>query len=214
MTLINAYPDKKQVPYKKTVVPLISVVEYMQTIAIPVEIIRSAYFMFRNESANGRAGINNNYIGMQADGAHWPSQFDSWITGVVTKKENNGEVRLFLALSSWKNSIDILLDRVESRGLYVGGFERLVTKRPISEQTTLQEAYRMKWIGWLKGYTPTAAEEAAALDRVNVVLGYLRSWVTGKADFMPKKLIVKNLGSMYKQARLLFPQNNLTTTQH
>lgn len=170
----NYYPEKIIVPAKKTSVEMPEIVVALKDMACEKEIKISAYIMFRNESANGRSGINNNYIGAQADGGRWPEKFDNVITGIVQKNENRtGKTRLFLAFSSYKDSLNFLIDRVESRGLFVGGKLNRVKEMDINNPTDLCNAY-------------------------------YKSWVTGKADYEPTNQELKDFLSMYAQGEKIF----------
>lgn len=174
MALRNAYPDKPAVLYRRTQVEMGAVVAYMQSLQAPVEVKRSAYIMFRNEGGNGRSGINNNYVGAQADSGRWPAKWDIHITGTVIKNENGtGKQRIFLAFSSWKGSVDFLIDRVESRGLYIGGHPTKYAK-----------------------IDPEYPEE--------LCLVYYREWVRGDEDYQPTEKQLKDFLSMYVQAEKIF----------
>jgi hypothetical protein len=160
----NYYEDKPLVPYRKTSVEMPAVVEYLKKANAPTEVKRAAYIMFRFESGNGTKGLNNNYVGAQADSGRWPTKFDCMITGVVKKVENGtGKERLFIEFSSWTNSLDFLLERVENRGLYVGGVERLITKKPVNDARSLAIAYKKSWVHGSNKYKPTEQEIAAFL---------------------------------------------------
>lgn len=157
----NSYPELPEVKYQKTTIEMDAVVDYIQTLQVPAEVKRSAYIMFRNESANGKSGLNNNYAGVQADSGRWPGKWDDVITGTVTKTENGtGKVRLFVAFRSWHDSIDFLIDRVQDRGLYVGGYARLIAKMNITTSTELAIAYKKDWVTGLRGYKPSEQEVA------------------------------------------------------
>jgi hypothetical protein len=157
----NSYPEKPEVKYQKTTVEMGAVVGYLQVLQVPVEIKRAAYIMFRNESANGTKGLNNNYAGVQADSGRWPAKWDNDIVGTVSKTENvTGKVRLFVAFHGWQDSINFLIDRVQDRGLYVGGYARLIAKMCITDAIDLAIAYKRDWVKGLKGYNPTEDEVA------------------------------------------------------
>lgn len=157
----NSYPEKPEMKYQKTTVEMGAVVGYMQSLQVPSEIKRAAYIMFRNESANGKSGLNNNYAGVQADSGRWPAKWDSVIIGTVSKMENGtGKVRLFVAFHSWQDTINFLVDRVQDRGLYVGGYARLVAKMKITSPTELAIAYKRDWVKGLRTYNPTEEEVA------------------------------------------------------
>jgi len=157
----NSYPEKPEVKYQKTTVEMGAVVAFLQSLQIPVEIKRSVYIIFRNESANGSKGLNNNYAGVQADSGRWPAKWDDEIIGTVSKTENGtSKVRLFVAFRAWQDSINFLIDRVQDRGLYVGGYARLVAKMNITTATELAIAYKRDWVKGLRGYNPTEEEVA------------------------------------------------------
>ena len=150
---MNAYPEKPSLDYEPTTVPMAEVVAYLSGLNIPVEVKRAAYVVFRIESGNGQHGINNNYIGAQADGNRWPAKWDSAIIGTVTMPENQtGKERIFCAFASWHTSCDLLADRLQARGLYVGA-------PGINSDTTLAEAYYRQWVTG----NPQAAAPAAVL---------------------------------------------------
>ncbi|SEV89063.1 hypothetical protein SAMN05428988_0172 [Chitinophaga sp. YR573] len=157
----NSYPEKPEVKYQKTTVEMGAVVGYMQSLLVPAEIKKSAYIIFRNESANGSKGLNNNYGGVQADSGRWPAKWDNDIVGTVAKTENGtGKVRLFVAFHGWQDSINFLIERVQDRGLYLGGYARLIAKMRISTATDLAIAYKRDWVKGLKAYKPTETEVA------------------------------------------------------
>lgn len=164
MSIKNYYPEKPVVQYRRTRVEMGAVVGYLQSLQVLVEVKRAAYIMFRFESANGKSGINENYIGAQADSGRWPAQFDNKIVGTVIKGENGtGKQRIFLAFSSWRDSIDFLVERVQDRGLYIGGYARLVAKMDIGNPEELCLAYKRDWVTGNKKYMPTEEETKAFL---------------------------------------------------
>lgn len=172
--MINAYPEKPVIPYKKTTVEMATVIAYLQKSAAAAEIKRTAYIMFRNESSNGRSGINNNYCGFQADSGRWSTAHDAKIAGVVAKVENGtGKQRLFLAFNDVTGCLDMLLERVEGRGLYIGGVTHKILIMHITTPVELARAYK-------------------------------KEWVSGSAKAEPSKAEADNFISMYKQTLQLF----------
>lgn len=116
------YQNLPTVQYQHTEVSMDDVIAYLQSLEFVAEVKRATYIIFRNESANGTAGINNNFIGLQTDGSRWPDGISAKIIGNVPKTENGtGHLRVFAAFASWKDSVDILVNRVIGRGLYIGG---------------------------------------------------------------------------------------------
>ena len=158
---MNAYPELPELDYEHTQVPMAEVIAYLSLQPRAIEVKRAAYIMFRNESANGTRGINNNYAGIQADGARWPAKFDGCFTGTVTMPENGtGNIRIFLAFKDWRTSVDMLCDRVEARGLYIGGTTHLVTHVAIATEADLATAYLREWVHGSATYKPTTTELA------------------------------------------------------
>jgi hypothetical protein len=112
-TVHNAYPELPELPFTRTSVAMTDVVTYMSNTAVTTPIKRAAYVIFRNESGNGKKGVNNNYIGMQADGARLPDKWTPFIAGTCVHAENQtGKPRRFVCLKDWRTSVDILFDRV------------------------------------------------------------------------------------------------------
>lgn len=172
--MTNYYTDKMPIPYMRTQVEMPAIVSYMKQSIEGKEIIRSAYIMFRNESANGRSGINNNYIGAQADSGRWPAKWDAHITGIVRKNEGRtGKERLFIAFDSYQTCIDFLIDRVKSRGLYIGGHCNRIVDMDVTSIDGLCAAY-------------------------------YKSWVEGKAEYVPTESEKSDFTSMYRQAEKIF----------
>lgn len=172
--MTNYYPEKPVVPYVRTTVPMHEVISYLQAASAPVEVKRTAYIMFRIESANGQSGLNNNYVGCQADSGRWPAKFDPLIVGAVETVENGtGRDRLFAAFDRWQSCVDFLLDRVEQRGIYIGG-----VAIPRSNMTVATEG--------------------------DLCTAYVREWATGSRDAHPSAQQASNWHSMYMQAEALF----------
>lgn len=159
MSVTNSYPEKPIVPYHKTTVSMSEVIPYIASRPVPVEVKRMAYIMFRNESSNGSRGINNNYCGIQTDSGRWPAKFDAEIVGTVELKENGtGKVRRFAAFSDFKASIDFLIDRVQARGLYIGGTTHKIIKMKVTSVNHLAAAYQREWVKGNPNAVPTPQE--------------------------------------------------------
>lgn len=153
----NAYPALPELPYEHTTVTMLDVIAYLHVLTVPTEVKRAAYILFRNESANGSKGINNNYAGVQADGGPWPAQWDAAIVGTVVLTENGtGKKRRFVAFRHWQDSVDFLVDRVQSRGLYVGGTTHLVVQMHVANDHYLARAYTKEWVTGSAGAEPNA----------------------------------------------------------
>lgn len=157
MSVKNVYPEKPEIPYKKTSVPMADVIAYLQSLELVAAVKIAAYIMFRNESANGKSGVNNNYAGIQADNSRWAEKFDKKIVGTSVKVENmTGKERRFAAFDSWKTSVDFLIDRVISRGLYVGGYAQKIAKMQVQDTAGFARAYYKEWVTGNKNAEPDA----------------------------------------------------------
>lgn len=160
--MINAYPEKPMVPYAHTTVPMVDVISYIQADDCDPEVKRAAYVMFRTESANGQSGLNNNYVGCQCDSGRWPSKFDPLIVGVVQTTENGtGRTRLFAAFDRWQSCVDFLLDRVATRGLYIGAKALPISHLLVSTEDDLVRAYTKEWAQGRSDAEPSADTIAA-----------------------------------------------------
>lgn len=160
----NAYPEKPIVTYHRTSVEMGAVISYLQLLAANPQMKIMAYIMFRNESGNGKSGINNNYAGIQADAGRWAEKYDKMIYGVVEIKENDsqdqkGKVRLFCAFNSFGTCLDMLVDRVKGRGLYIGGQTNFITNMVITNVEDLCRAYYKEWVKGNKDYEPTVKQQ-------------------------------------------------------
>jgi len=171
--MTNAYPEKPMVPYKKTSVEMPVVIGYLQGLSVDKEIKRMAYIMFRNESGNGNSGINNNYCGFQADSGRWAAIHDDKIVGVVQKVENGtGKTRLFLAFNDVGGCLDMLLERVQGRGLYIGGNTHKITNMAINSPNDLGRAYKKEWVSGSAKIEPSTTELNNFLSMYNQATKY------------------------------------------
>jgi hypothetical protein len=155
----NFYPELPIVPYQRTTIALTSVVAYIKSMTASKEIKAAIYTMFRFESANGSKGINNNYCGVQADSGRWADWFTKDFAGVVSLKENNTyKYRLFIAFKSFEGCINMLADRVEKRGLYIGGNTNKIVKMEVTTPHKFVTAYKRDWVTGNPNYQPTIKE--------------------------------------------------------
>ena len=155
----NAYPEKPVLKYMPTRVEMAAAIAGIKNADYPIEVKRAAYIIFRIESANGTKGINNNYSGFQADAGRWPSMYDAMITGVVQKKENGtGRIRLFVAFNDASASLNMLMGRIQARGLYVGGTTHKILKMDVRSVNDLARAYKKEWATGSAIAEPSAKE--------------------------------------------------------
>lgn len=178
--MTNAYPELPRLGYVRTSVSMTDVITYIQGLRIGAEVKRAAYIMFRNESQNGERGINNNYCGAQADSGRWAAKFDPLLAGTVVLAENQtGRERIFLAFRSWRDSISFLIDRVEARGLYIGGAPHLVVRMMIATERDLARAYHKEWV------SGSASSEPGAQELANFLSMYAQAAALFRGAAMP-----------------------------
>jgi len=160
LLVANAYPELPAIPYVHTSVPEQAVIDYLNSVQETPEVKRSAYILWANESAHGKSGINGNYVGAQADVARWPSQFDDTVYATTIKCENmTSNPRRFLVFNSWQLGIEFLINRVQSRGLFIGGHAHPYSNMDVDDVEEFAKAY---WDEWVEGdhSDPPAAEVA------------------------------------------------------
>jgi hypothetical protein len=156
-TAKNYYPEKPELPYQKTSVSMNEVIAYLKTLPVKPAVKVAAYVMFRNEAGNGKYGVNHNYAGIQGDAGRWDAKYDASIIGTCIKAENmTGKVRRFLCFASFKTSIDFLVDRVQARGLYIGGYAHLIAQQHIISMADWASAYYKEWVQGSRNAKPTA----------------------------------------------------------
>ncbi len=168
----NAYPELPVMPYQRTTVAMPDAIEALRLVEAPTEVRRTAYIIFRNESSNGRSGVNNNYAGVQADGSRWPSDLTSLFVGTVVTPENQtGHQRRFVAFASPDGCLAFLCNRVQARGLYIGGTTHQVTHMAIATPEDLAVAYQREWVTGNKDAEPDAAALAGFLSMYRQAVG-------------------------------------------
>ncbi|MBV8252774.1 MAG: hypothetical protein JO154_09225 [Chitinophaga sp.] len=144
--MTNSYPEKPLLPFRRTSVSMDRVVADIQHTTYSPAVKRAGYMIFRKESGNGHSGINENYSGFQADSGRWPAVYDPLIVGVVQKVENGtGLSRLFLAFGDPASCLKMLLDRIQQRGLYIGGHTTKVVDMEINNIVDFARAYKKEW---------------------------------------------------------------------
>lgn len=140
----NCYPAFPEIPYQKTSVSMGEVEAYAKKLIwlYDKEIVKTAYCMFRNESANGKNGVNNNYGGIQADNAVWRGLDSTNIIGTCIKKDNAGDVRRFICFNEkgFETCFEFMCFKVKERGLFVGS-------PGVKNSNDLAINYLQKWVG-------------------------------------------------------------------
>ena len=161
MSIKNCYPQFPEIPYERTSVEMTAIVVYAKTLVgehFPKEVVKGAYCIFRNESANGKSGVNNNYGGIQADDAKWEGLDLTNVVGTCIKKDGDNEVRRFIAFNSngYKASFSFLCYKVQQRGIYIGA-------NGVKDAGGLAEAYQKKWVSNPPEDTPEARKDFKSL---------------------------------------------------
>lgn len=143
----NAYPDLPEIAFARTQVAEQDVVAYIVGATMPPAVRRACYVIFRNESANGHKGINNNYIGLQADGGRQSEKWTPFIAGTCVHAESmTGRLRRFVCFRSWTTCADILAEKIALRGLYVGGYAHPYANMHINTDSDWPLAYWREWV--------------------------------------------------------------------
>ncbi len=169
----NAYPELPVLAFARTSVPMPDVIAALQKLDAPAEVKRMAYIMFRNESGNGKSGVNHNYCGAQADGNRWPDHLTPLFAGTVIKEENQtGKERIFIAFRDVSGSLAFLIDRVASRGLFIGGTTSHVVTMSPATPTDLCRAYHKEWVQGAASAEPAAADLAGFLSMYRQAEGF------------------------------------------
>lgn len=129
----NLYPELPEVEYKRTSVEMPLIVLFAKSLVgkYPSTSIRMAYAIFRNESANGKKGVNNNYGGIQADNARWKGLPGEPIATCV-KIDSGNVARRFLCFP-------------DDTG-YKISFELMVIKATERKMVTAADYFK-KWVG-------------------------------------------------------------------
>lgn len=144
----NFYPEKPLIKYERTPVKWDIIVALLKTKNYPLEILRSAFVIMANETGYGRSIIcGSNIGGIQSDSSRWPRKWDNAIIGVTVAKGNReGYSRGFVVFDKISTGIEFLCERIQSRGLFIGGFAHKYFKQNIDNIVDLCEAYNHEWV--------------------------------------------------------------------
>lgn len=161
MSVKNSYPELKEVAYQKTSCSMqliVNAANELKTGKYPKEVCRMAYVIFRNESGNGTSGVNNNYIGCQADVGRWSGLSMVNVVGTCTRVDNAGDLRRFIAFND-KGAIscfEFLCYKVFERQMYIGA-------NGVNTTEDLYNVYQSKWVSNPKENTPEAKKDFISL---------------------------------------------------
>lgn len=169
MSIKNFYPQFPEIPYKQTSIDMPTVVFFAKSLIAkyPIEVVRMGYVIFRNESANGKSGVNNNYIGLQADNAEWTGLDLSNVVGTSVKTDGAGDTRRFICFNAdgYKTSFDFLCHKVQQRGMFRDTTTPQGVPYPALKliATPLYELYEEKWVANPKENTEEAKDNFISL---------------------------------------------------
>jgi hypothetical protein len=178
MSIKNSYPQLDELPVKKTSIDMPTVCSHAKSLVGKYlkEVVRTSYCIFRNESGNGKYGVNNNYGGLQADCGIWEGLSTQNITGTCVMKDNAGDVRRLLCFNDkgYQNCFEFLCYKINQRGMYIGSslisiskptFEQLEDEEKKVAIDNLYNAYQKKWVSNEKEDTAAARTNFKSLYR-------------------------------------------------
>ena len=144
----NYYPLKAIVPFHSVSVEMGVIIDAIRASEMPVEIQRAVYILIRNETGNGKSVVNGtNPGGVQSDSGQWPEKWDSSIVATCVMNENRtGNQRGFVVFNNLKTGIAFMCERIQARGLYIGGFAKKIAQLQIVSVNDLASAYYKEWV--------------------------------------------------------------------
>ena len=156
----NFYPDKPVVPFQSVNIGMQPLINAIKASNLPVEVQRAVYIVIRNETANGRSVVNGtNPGGVQSDSGQWPAKWDSSIVATSVKTENRtGKERGFVVFDSITTGVAFMCERIQARGIYIGGTTHKITNYTIDTVSNLCKAYYQEWVEGDAQYHPTDGE--------------------------------------------------------
>jgi hypothetical protein len=159
-TVKNYYPSKPVIPFISVSVEMGTIIDALKAAPYPAAVKRATYIVVRNESGNGKSVVNGtNPGGVQSDAGQWPSKWDSAIVATCIKQENRtGKMRGFVVFDSLTSGISFMCERLQARGLFVGGTTSKITSMTVKDKESLATAYYREWVTGKATYTPTETE--------------------------------------------------------
>ena len=156
----NFYPDKPVVPFQSVNIGMQPLINAIKASNLPVEVQRAVYIVIRNETANGRSVVNGtNPGGVQSDSGQWPDKWDTSIVATAVMTENRtGKERGFVVFDTLQNGINFMCERLQARGMYIGGTTKKITNFTVITPTDLCKAYYCEWVEGDAQYHPTDDE--------------------------------------------------------
>jgi hypothetical protein len=142
----NAYPELDVIAYARTTMTPAEIAALLAALDFDINVKRSAFALICNESANGGAGIINNYGGLQADVGRWAHRYDPLISATCVKTDNSGAKRRFVCFADAQNCMKMIADIVKSRGIYIGGATSFITHIQVQSPGDWALAYYREWV--------------------------------------------------------------------
>ena len=169
MSVKNFYDTKPVIPFSIVSIEMGRIITLLQALDYPLEVKRSAYIFIRNETANGKSVIcGTNVGGVQSDSGKWPEKWDNAIQATCVKSENRtGNLRGFVVFNSLSNGISFMCERLQSRGLYIGGFAKKIANMQVNNKYDLAAAYYKEWVTGETNYKPTPDEVTSFVSMYN-----------------------------------------------
>ena len=169
MSVKNFYPEKPVVPFSIVSVEMGKIIELLKALNYPIEVKRSAYIIIRNETANGRSVINGTNVGgVQSDSGKWAGDWGTAIVATCIKSENRtGNLRGFVVFDSLSSGIAFMCEKIQARGLYIGGFAKKIASMVVSNKYDLAAAYYKEWVVGETNYRPTPDEATSFVSMYN-----------------------------------------------
>lgn len=144
----NYYPDKPIIDFSTIHVEMGAIITLIKAVDVPTEVKRSAYIFIRNETANGKSVIcGTNPGGVQSDSGEWPEKWEGLIKATTNKAENRtGKLRGFVVFNTLNTGIAFVCERLQARGLYIGGTTHKITNVTITTPPELAKQYYAEWV--------------------------------------------------------------------
>ena len=149
MAVKNFYPKLPIVVFKKTAIPMATIIEEIKKANCDIEIKRVAYVIIRNETSNGQSVINaTNVSGVQSDSGVWSGNWASTFVATCIKRENlTGKERGFIVFDSLKSGVEFVCDKILQKGLFIGEkVEMRYHKGDVITPEQLADAYQDEWV--------------------------------------------------------------------
>lgn len=156
----NAYPELPVVPFESVTVPMATLIEVIKASNLPLEVQRASYIVIRNETGNGHSVVNGtNPGGVQSDSGKWPDKWDASIVATAVMQENRtGKERGFVVFDTLESGVGMICERLQARGVYIGGHTHKITNEAITTPAQLAGVYYREWVTGSATYHPNDDE--------------------------------------------------------